>query len=192
MYIDLEAEEVEDNRPTTAGRPKHADDVDDDEGDQSNDDLSGEEEEEDTASMTARAKKTAEHNPHCNINFVIATNYKLLISDSETTVFADGFLLDPSPKVPSDRSLQFKSGDYVLLRGGDITLKQSYKKTTFEAAEEYILRADWTEFDGDMTGEDLAQLGDTPFLLWWQNIKPPTVPTKKRAAAPKTKKRRKA
>jgi hypothetical protein len=41
---------------------------------------------------------------------------------------------------------------------------------TFEPRDELILKKDWSQFDDDMTGQDLVDLDDVPFLLWWQNV----------------------
>jgi hypothetical protein len=43
-------------------------------------------------------------------------------------------------------------------------------------------------FDEDMTSQDLCDLGETTFLLWWQNIEPPKVKDKGKKNTGKEKK----
>ena len=175
--------EGEEPTPTdTAGQLEHDEyegTVDDD-GEKTVDE---EEEEEEPAHKTTKGKNTPVDQPHCNINFVINTPYKLLVTGSDTKIFAETTLLDPSPLVPTSRKLGVNNGDYVLLRGKDMAFKSSYKTTSFDPEDEYILQSNWSQFDSEMSGAYLADLGDVTFLLWWENVMPPKVATKKRAAA---------
>ena len=127
-----------------------------------------------------------QEDPHCDVNFVKNTVYKLR-SDNINKIWAEGSCIDPAPKIPSSRSKQLKSGDYLLMKGSDITLKEG-KGTmaiVFHPEEEYILCADWTQFGDAMTGRDMVDLEDVTFLLWWQNIVPPKEPKAKPTAAAK-------
>jgi hypothetical protein len=124
---------------------------------------------------------------HCNINFVKDTVYYLLAGSSNKmwgTAKAD----DPAPVVPMFRQESCEPGDYIRIAGESITLKANGNKNTactFAPEEELIFTSDWHQFDSDMTGEDLRDLGETTFLLWWQNIKPPPVPRPKPATIPR-------
>jgi hypothetical protein len=170
------------------------DDLDDDEEPKVENDTDDAEEEEDdeTEEDNKRdsSKKSTKNNPHCTINFVKNTPYQFLASDSNTKIWAEGIITDPAPKPPTSRSMNIQAGDYVLVAGSDLTLKKTGRSSVianFEPNEELILTADWVQFDEDMTGQDLVDLGDVPFLLWWQNIKPPTVrkPIPKKAVTKK-------
>ena len=134
-----------------------------------------------------KAKKGAQDNPHCSINFVMNTPYKFLRPDSDTKVFAEGVLVDSAPRVPHSRRDALQDGDYVLVEGSALTLKRIL--ATFVPENELILQNDWSQFDEDMSGQDLQDLGDETFLLWWQNIVPPRVPV---ARAPISRKKKKA
>jgi hypothetical protein len=104
------------------------------------------------------------------------TEYSFLAGNYATKIWAKGHLLDPAPKVPLKFSDEYQPGDYVLLRGCDLTIFDQGRnacEASFEPSEQLVLKEDWTEFDQDMTGHDLVDLGDVPFLLWWQNIQPP-------------------
>jgi hypothetical protein len=138
---------------------------------------------------TKKGKKASNPAPHCDHNFVKNTAYKLVDQQTEK-VWGEAVMLDPQPAVHVSRSIAIKTGDYVLMRGEDITLKstgRSNTKVVFEKEGELILQKDWTQFDEDMTGSDLCDLGDVEFLLWWQCITPPLVPKSKRAVIPKKK-----
>jgi hypothetical protein len=107
------------------------------------------------------------------------TPYKLLEGSSDT-VWAEALFTDPQPPVPKSRSVQTTTGDYVLIQGHDVVLQKNSRgksvPVTFDPEDEFVLTADWLQFDGEMTGQDLKDLGDEEFLLWWQNVKPPPAP----------------
>ena len=117
------------------------------------------------------------------MNFVKNTKYKLL-AGSGNKIFAEGTCIDPAPKVP-DWCLNKggpRAGDYLLFKGDDINLYKGKGKVlaTFTPVEELILKADWEQFDEEMTGQDLVSLGNETFLLWFQNIQSPPVPKPKK------------
>jgi hypothetical protein len=163
-----------------------------------------EEEEEEEESKSAKRAKTRGANmskaKNCNINFVKDTSYYLRAGSSQRlwgTATAD----DPAPPVPVSRKDSCKPGDYLLVKGKNIKVRSNganYTTTTFHPEEELILTSDWHQFEQDMTGQDLADLDDETFLLWWQNFKPPPVPKvrpptvakKTQAAAPTKKSKR--
>jgi hypothetical protein len=129
--------------------------------------------------------------PHCHINFVKDTNYYLLHEDTQKC-WGTCTSEDPAPPPPRSRRDSCDAGDYLLIAGKDIKLKWTggnYTKTTFQPEEELILTNDWHQFDQEMSGSVLFDLGDVTFLLWWQNIKAPPVPKKK---APTMTKKQKA
>ena len=148
--------------------------LDDDLEEQGTHDEDEEDDEEDTTTSLIGAMEYIDNNPHCNINFVQNTTYKFLAPASETRIFAAGVLIDPAPKVPSSRKDLLKDGDYVLVKSSSLVLKNS--KANFEPQDELVLTTDWGRFDDDMTHDDLKDLEDENFLLWWQNIVPPPVP----------------
>ena len=95
--------------------------------------------------------------------------------------------------MPPSRKDSCYAGDYLLVKGKYITLKSAgaaYTKATFEPINELILTADWSQFEDDMTGQDLVDLDEDTFLLWWQNVKPPTVPKPKAPSKPTVKPRK--
>ena len=99
---------------------------------------------------------------------------------------------DPSPKVPPTRKDDYTTGDYLLVKGNQINLKHlgsAFTKTSFDPDEELILTSDWDRFDSAMTGQDLVDLDDLPFLLWWQNVKPPAILKPKAATVAACKKK---
>lgn len=117
---------------------------------------------------------------HCNINFVANTPYKLLHGDTDKS-WGSAKVVDPAPKPPKSRGA-LKAGDYLLVMGKDVDLKSTGRNNTatvFAADEELVLTEDWAQFDAEMTGQDLVDLDDECFLLWWQNIRPPAVPKEK-------------
>jgi hypothetical protein len=138
-------------------------------------------------------KEEEEETPHCDINFVKNTPYSLL-AGSTTKVWGTAKAEDPAPKVPDSRKDTYKTGDYLLVKGNSINLKHTGNlntKVTFDPEEELILTSGWDRFDDQMTGQDLFDLDDNTFLLWWQNVKPPAIPKPKAptvAAKKKTKK----
>jgi hypothetical protein len=127
----------------------------------------------------AKKKADVADDAHCDINFVKNTPYKLFAGSSDT-VWAEAAFTDPQPPVPASRSTQTTTGDYVLINGDDVVLQTNSRGKTvpvsFEPEDEFVLTADWVQFDGEMTGQDLKDLGDECFLLWWQNVKPPPAP----------------
>ena len=166
--------------------------------DHDEDETAEEEDEEEEDNTRDTSKKSTKNNPHCTINYTKNTPYQFLAADSDTKIWAEAILTDPAPKVPPSRADATQAGDYVLVTGNDLKLKKTSRgacTTSFEPGEELVLTADWVQFDEDMTGQDLLDLGDITFLLWWQNIKPPkekartTIPKKKPAPAKKKTKR---
>ena len=164
--------------------------MEDDEDGADDEEVEEDEEEEEETKPAKRAKTRGEDTSkakHCNINFVKDTSYYLLAGSSQRqwgTATAD----DPAPPVPVSRKDSRKPGDYLLVKGKNIKLKSSganYTTTTFHPEEELILTNDWHQFEQDMTGQDLADLDDETFLLWWQNFKPPPVPKVKPATIAK-------
>jgi hypothetical protein len=127
----------------------------------------------------AKKKADVADEAHCDINFVKNTPYKLLEGSSDT-VWAEAVFADPQPPVPTSRSIQTTTGDYVLIAGDDVVLQKNARGKTvqvsFAPEDEFVLTTDWVQFDGEMTGQDLKDLCEEGFLLWWQNVKPPPVP----------------
>jgi hypothetical protein len=168
--------------------------VEEDEEDEEADD--DEDEDEDEEENKTKKKESTKNNPHCNINFVTDTVYPFLAADYITKTWGKGTLTDPSPAVPSSRADSVEAGDYVLVTGHDVTLLTTSRTScvaTFVPEEELILQNDWSQFDDEMSGQDLRDLGDLTFLLWWQNVKAPKVkaaanPRKPKAKAPAKKK----
>jgi hypothetical protein len=164
------------------------DDDDDDadpDGDNQNDrdETTEEEDEESSAPLTAKPK----HNPHCDKNFVRNTSYKLLVGNTDDA-WGETILTNTSPKVPNSRKTQTMANDYVLITGKDITLlkrRSGGKVVSFEPRDELILKKDWSQFDDDMTGQDLVDLDDVPFLLWWQNVLMPAPKTRRKSSKAK-------
>ena len=159
-----------------------------------------EEEEDDDADVrpakhVKKAKEDAEENntPHCDINFVKNTPYTLLAGDTKK-VWGTAKSEDPAPKVPDARKDEYKTGDYLLLKGSDISLKHAGSnncRTSFDPEEELILTSDWDRFDDTMTGQDLVDLDEVSFLIRRQNIKPPVIPKTKPATVASKKKSKK-
>jgi hypothetical protein len=147
------------------------------------------------AKRVKKGKEEEEDNntPHCDINFVKNTPYTLLAGNTKK-VWGTAKSEDPAPKVPDARKDEYKTGDYLLLKGSDITLKYTGSnncRTSFDPEEELILTSDWDRFDDTMTGQDLVDLEDVSFLIWWQNIKPPAIPKTKPATNTSKKKSKK-
>jgi hypothetical protein len=119
--------------------------------------------------------------PHCDINFVKGTDYSLLAGDT-SKCWGTAKAEDPAPRLPMSRRDSLNAGDYLLIKGNSINLKSNganFTTTTFLPEEELILTSDWLRFDAEMTGQDLVDLDDMTFLIWWQNLKPPPVPKAK-------------
>jgi hypothetical protein len=148
---------------------------------------------------TKRKAAVTEDHEHCDVNFVKNTTYKLLLDDTDK-IWAEAILTDPSPPVPASRADTTNVGDYVLIKGSDVVLKAASTRgkkvnANFPADEELVLASDWDQMDGDMTGQDLVDLGDKTFLLWWQNVQPPPVKKTKgptTTAIPRRKAKRKS
>ena len=166
-------------------------DIDDD--DAGDDDVEEEEEEEEESKSAKRAKTrggqetSSSKGTNCNINFVKGTSYYLRAGSTQR-LWGSATADDPAPPVPVSRRDSCKPGNYLLVKGKNIKLKSTganYTTTTFHPEEELILTSDWHQFDEDMTGQDLADLDDETFLLWWQNFKPPPVPKVKPATVAK-------
>lgn len=147
---------------------------------------------------TKKTKKNmAPGHAHCDINFVKHTTYALL-KDDTTAQWGEAQLTDPQPKVPPSRADQDKAGDYVLISGADLVLGKKKGRTiltSFNPEDELILNSKWHQFDEEMTGQDLQDLGEECFLLWWQNVRAPrpkAAASKKKKAAPAKGKKTKA
>ena len=133
-----------------------------------------------------KGKKDPDHS--CTINFVKNTPYKLLDHGvNPSKIWGEGKALDPSPVVPPSRASSTGTGNYLLFKGSDIVLTKGNKKhpITFLPEEEYVLTNKWVQFEDEMTGGDLVELGEETFLMWWENIQPPAVPKPKARAIPK-------
>jgi hypothetical protein len=179
----------------------HGDDDDDDEQPMMIEDNTAkwdDEEDDDDVDVRAakRVKKGKEEQdttPHCDINFVKNTPYTLFAGDTKK-VWGTAKMEDPAPKVPDARKDEYNTGDYLLLKGSDITLKHAGNnncRTSFDPEEELILTSDWDRFDATMTGQDLVDLDEVSFLIWWQNVKPPPIPKPKPATVASKKKSKK-
>ena len=132
-------------------------------------------------------KAQVREHDHCDINFVKNTVYTLLAADTQKK-WGYAKTDDPAPPVPVSRKDSCTPGDYLLIAGKSITLKSTgadFITTTFHPEEELILQANWDKFAEDMTGQDLLDLDDQSFLIWWQNIKQPPVPKDKTPTIPK-------
>ena len=153
------------------------------------------EEDDDTAHLhpakrLKKGKEEEDNYPHCDINFVKNTPYTLFAGNTKK-VWGTVKSEDPAPRVPDARKDEYSTGDYLLVKGSDITLKHAGTnncRTSFDPDEELILTSDWDRFDDAMTGQDLVDLGDVSFLIWWQNIKPPAIPKAKSAIVASKKK----
>jgi hypothetical protein len=136
-------------------------------------------------------KHTTPGHAHCDINFVKHTSYPLLKDDTQAK-WGEAQLTDPQPKVPPSRADQDIAGDYVLISGEDLVLGKNKGRTiltTFDPEDELILTSKWHQFDEEMTGQDLVDLGEECFLLWWQNVQAPKPKsTRKKKATAKSKK----
>jgi hypothetical protein len=160
-------------------------------------DTTAEEEDDDGADLhpakrVKQGKEEDDNTPHCDINFVKNTTYTLFAGNTKK-VWGTAKSEDPAPKVPDTRP-EYETGDYLLLKGSDITLKHAGNnncRTSFDPDEELVLTSDWDRFDDTMTGQDLVDLGDVSFLIWWQNVKPPAVPKPKSATVASKKKSKK-
>ena len=112
---------------------------------------------------------------HCTINFTKNVKYVLLLPDDESKQWGSANFIDPSPKPPPDS--HYEPGDYLLLKGSNIKLRNaSNALPCFDHQDQMLLTADWEPMDDDMTGQDLFDLGDQKFLLWWQCVKAPALP----------------
>ena len=166
-----------------ASTTQHAGEVDDeDEGDKTEDNQSEEEPHPKKYKLdkdSSGEEEDAEdpENPHCDINFVKNTPYNIFGAKNKV-VWAKTILRDPAPRIPTCHRSRIHAKDYVLVKGQDLQLKNNRSTTavTFHPEEEMILMNDFTEFEQDMTAQDLFDLGDTTFLLWWQCVEAPKIP----------------
>ena len=159
--------------------------------DSSDEEATGAEKEEGCQTTVTRLKAVGKKNDneHCDINFVKDTHYYLLASDTKRQ-WGSCTAVDPAPPVHENYEDSCEPGDYLLIAGKDINLKSTganYTTASFDPDDELILTSDWTRFEEEMTGQDLADLEDETFLLWWQNVKPPPPPKPSRAPIPKKK-----
>lgn len=159
-----------------------------------NDDDDNEEEDEEKETPGKPGHGPMNDLSHCTINFVKNTPYKLKVADNDKT-WATAELVDAQPRVPPSRAGTYKAGDYVLIRGSDITMLTQGRgnkpmNVTFETEDEIVLTNLWHQFDGPMTGQDLADLENETFLMWWQNVEAP--PAKRKAPAPRATTKQKA
>ena len=126
------------------------------------------------------------HNPHQYTN---NTRYKMVHGEREV-VFATGQIVDPQPAVHPDKKSDYRAGDYMLMKGSDIEIKTRKGGVSFDCASELILQKDWSPFDDDMTAQDLHDLGDEEFLVWFQVFEAPPEPKKPSTKAALRKKKR--
>ena len=111
-------------------------------------------------------------NPHCDVNYTTDNPYTL---SSDGKPWATAIFEDPAPKPPKSWPKSI-AGDYILVKGKNIKIKVNRNKparVNFVANEEFILTPDWEQMQEDMTGQDLVDLGDENFLLWWQEVEVP-------------------
>ena len=165
-----------------------ADDVTNDE----DADMDDDDEDEGPSKRTKTATGSKVAHDHCDVNFVKDTNYYLLASDTKKQ-WGSATFVDPAPAVPSFRKDSCSPGDYMLIAGKDIVLKSTgsnYTTATFDPCDELILKNTWAQFDDEMTGQDLFDLEDETFLIWWQNVKAPSPPKTKQATIQKKKPKR--
>jgi hypothetical protein len=91
-------------------------------------------------------------------------------------------LTDPAPKPPA--TCKYKAGDYVLVKGNNLVLTKS-NRTSFESCSGLIMNATTSKpTEGDLTPQNLLEMEDEVFLMWWQCIKPPAPPKPSRATVP--------
>jgi hypothetical protein len=132
----------------------------------------------------AKKGKDEEETAHCDIHYVKNTTYSVFAGNTKK-VWGTVKAVDPAPRVATARKEEYIPGDYLLVKGNAITLKHTGSnntKATFDPEEELILTSEWERFDDQMTGQDLVDLDDVTFLIWWQNIKPPPVQKPKKKA----------
>ena len=138
--------------------------------------------------------------PHCDYNFVANTTYKLNMDINGEEVVWGEAQFDPQPAVPSTHEDDYRPGDFVLIKGSDIKLTKRGKggkggkgkprrQLVFDVQDQLIMTKEWDNFEDEMSTEDLVNLGEETFLLWWQNVQQPknTIPRKTKPAG-KTKK----
>ena len=141
--------------------------------------------------------------PHCDYNFVANTTYKLNMDINGVEVVWGEAQFDPQPAVPSTHEDDYRPGDFVLIKGSDIKLTKNGKggkggkgktrkghgQLVFDANDQLIMTKEWDNFEDEMSTEDLVNLGEETFLLWWQNVQQPKImiPRKTKSAG-KTKK----
>jgi hypothetical protein len=132
-----------------------------------------------------------EEHPHCIHNYVTNKGYKLFsIEAPEGPHFGKAQLVDPAPRVPKAKTKTYNAGDYVEIQGDSITLNNKGKdKVVFAPVDELVLTKDWERFEDDMTPTDLGDLGSHTFLLWWECVETPPLPSKRvKTATEKTRK----
>ena len=144
---------------------------DDDDGDSQmavtsggNDDAEDADQSEATLSSADDDEADAPSDPHCSINFVKNTPYKLLVGDTNE-YWVTATMTDPSSLFDSHRYSKIHPGDYLLVKGKDIKINKK-GAAVFDPEEEIILTSEWDRFEAEMTGKDLVDLGDETLLLW--------------------------
>jgi len=148
--------------------------------------LDSDDEESETTKNSGSEEESNERGyPHCHVNYVNNVKYTL-IHGNDDKPWATGTFIDPAPAVPKELQDKYKAGDYVLMCGNSLKLKGS--KAIFAKDEDFVLNQDWSSMDGDMTADDLFDLDDEPFLLWFQCILPPKKPAAKIKKEPATRK----
>lgn len=129
--------------------------------------------------------------PHCDYNFVANTTYKLNMDINGEEVVWGEAQFDPQPAVPSTHEDDYRPGDFVLIKGSDIKLTKNGKggkggkgktrrQLVFDAHDQLIMTSEWDNFEDEMSTEDLVNLGEETFLLWWQNVQQPKTPIPKK------------
>ena len=131
-------------------------------------------------------KHQQQQDAHCNYHFIKNTRYTLICGDKDKE-WASCIFTDPSPKIADDCG--WEPGDYLKTSGNKLTLKGRVS-ATFSKEDMVILTTNFEAMEDDMTGQDLVDLEDQEFLIWWQNIKPPKAKPKTKGAP--TKRTRKA
>jgi hypothetical protein len=112
-----------------------------------------------------------DNNIHCSLQLTTRDKYNLVHPDHEDKIVGKVQLFDPAPE-PQGRG-NYKASDYAMVQGSKLELKKGADKIIFDKDAKWIRQEDWTPFDDDMTLQDLADLGEEKFLLWFQMIDPP-------------------